>query len=299
MMTRHTTQKVCLLKRIILICGLIFSLVACASNRSETLRLATTTSVYDSGLMEVLLPVFEEANNVNVELLAVGTGQAFALGRRGDVDVVLVHNQELERAFIEAGEGIERHPMMYNDFVLLGPLDDPADVRGEQLAVEALRRIAAAQAPFASRGDDSGTHARELDLWDHAGSNPDGTNGWYLSLGQGMGATLQFAQERGVYTISDRGTFLALQEDLPDLEIMVGGQVIEDNGDPSLRNPYALIAINPENHPGQNAGLADRFITWMTGLQAQCIIGAFGLERFGHPLFHPDSKTWRIANGSD
>ncbi len=299
MMTRHTTQKVCVLKRSILISGLVLTLVACVPNRSETLRLATTTSVYDSGLMDVLLPVFEKANGVHVELLAVGTGQAFAMGRRGDVDVVLVHNQELERAFIEAGQGIERHPLMYNDFVLLGPFDDPADVRGEQLAAEALRRIAAAQAPFASRGDDSGTHARELDLWHLAGSNPDETNGWYLSLGQGMGETLQFAQERGVYTISDRGTFLALQENLPDLEIMVGGQVIEENGDPLLRNAYALIAVNPENHPGLNAVLTDRFITWMTGLQAQRIIGAFGLERLGHPLFYPDSKAWRTANGSD
>jgi tungstate transport system substrate-binding protein len=249
--------------------------------------------------MDVLLPVFEESYGVNVKLLAVGTGQALAMGSRGDVDVVLVHNQELERAFIEDGYGIERHPLMVNDFVLIGPHDDPADVRGEQLAADALRKIATAQASFASRGDDSGTHARELKLWVHAGLNPNGDDVWYLSLGQGMGETLQFAQEHAAYTLSDRGTYLVLQAQLPDLDIMVGARMTEEDSDPSLRNPYALIAVNHDNDLAQNIALANRFISWMTGSEAQRIIGAFSVDGLGYPLFYPDSELWRSSSGAN
>jgi tungstate transport system substrate-binding protein len=186
---------------------------------------------------------------------------------------------------------------MYNDFVLVGPTQDPGGAHGMPIASEALAVLAGGAHPFASRGDDSGTHARERELWSLTGVEPAETEPWYVSLGQGMAATLQFAQERGAYTLTDRGTYLALHESLPDLEIHVGGGSIAENADPDLRNPYAVIALDPARHPHTDSELAQAFIDWLTGVEVQAWIGKFGLERYGQPLFYPDSLPWR-AYGS-
>lgn len=251
------------------------------------LRLATTTSTADSGLLEVLLPEFEQRYQAEVEVIAVGTGQALALGERGDVDVLLVHARARELAFVAAGHGVNRQDVMYNDFILVGPPDDPAQVAGSESAAAALAAIARAQAPFASRGDESGTHLKELELWQAAGHGPWGGQPWYHSLGQGMGETLLSAQELGAYTLVDRGTFLAMQAQLPTLILLVGGASIAENPDPSLYNLYGVIALNPARHPSVQAALAEDFITWLTSAESQSLIGAFGQARFGQPLFYP------------
>ncbi len=271
-------------------------LVTCTPAQPEVLRLATTTSTYDSGLLEVIAPAFELAYNVDLDIVAVGTGQAIALGEAGDVDVILVHARSHEDAFIQNGFGSERSDVMYNDFILVGPREDPAGIRGMLNAAEALFAVATAEAEFASRGDESGTHTRERQLWEAIGIDPTGATDWYSALGQGMGATLQFAHERGAYTLSDRGTFLALQAGLSNLEILVGGRSIDENEDPNLRNPYGVIAVNPAVHPGVASELAQQFVSWITSLEIQAQIGEFGLDTYGQPLFYPDSMTWREAN---
>ena len=272
---------------------MIFVLVACGPSKPTVLRLATTTSTYDSGLLDAIIPTFERDYHANVEILAVGTGQAIALGENGDADIILVHARSLEDAFIAAGYGTQRSDVMYNDFILVGPRDDPAEVRGVTLASEALIAIAQAKAVFASRGDDSGTHTRELELWNTTGIQPTGETDWYNALGQGMGATLQFANESGAYTLVDRGTFLALQESLPDLEIMVGGEILAENADHHMLNPYGVIPVNPELHPETKADFAQQFVAWLTSVETQARIAAFGIEKFGQPLFYPDSQAWR------
>src|SRR5690606_17529198 len=197
--------------------------------RSEVLRLATTTSTADSGLLDVILPAFEEEYNARVDVVAVGTGQAIALGEAGDADVILVHARSREDAFVADGHGTARFDVMYNDFILVGPADDPAGIQGMELASDALNGIAESEATFASRGDDSGTHSKERSLWEAAGLPSDIEADWYKSLGQGMGDTLRFANESGAYTITDRGTFLSQRDNLPNLVIMVGGESIEEN----------------------------------------------------------------------
>lgn len=269
---------------------------ACGMPRPAVLRLATTTSTYDSGLLQELLPLFEAQRQVRVELLAVGTGQAIALGQRGDVDVILVHDLARELAFLEAGHGLERQAVMYNDFVLLGSVGQELIRPGTRSAVEALKVIAAAGGEFASRGDDSGTHSRELALWAQAGISPDRSLAWYLSLGQGMGATLQFANERLAYTLADRGTYLALRDHLPNLEIVIGGETMADNPDPLMRNPYGVIVVNPAAHPGVASDLGLEFASWLTSLAVQERIAAFGVDRWGEPLFVPDSAVWQAAH---
>lgn len=269
------------------------TLSACASSNPEVLRVATTTSTYDSGLLDAIIPEFEQEYAVEVEIVAVGTGQAIALGERGDTDVILVHAREREDAFVAQGYGTQRFAVMYNDFILVGPVADPAGIQGLPLATEALKQIAVKEASFVSRGDDSGTHTRELELWAAAGIMPEAAADWYSALGQGMGATLQFAQESGAYTISDRGTFLALEEGLGDLEIMVGGQSIDRNTDPALRNSYGVIPVNPERHGDTASRLAVQFVDWITSPAVQSEIEEFGRERFGQPLFYPDSQAWR------
>lgn len=264
-------------------------LVACGSKEPEVLRLATTTSTADSGLLDAILPAFEEEYNARVDVVAVGTGQAIALGEAGDADVILVHARAREDAFVADGHGIARTDVMYNDFVLVGPTADPAGVQGMAMVSEALQGIAAASAPFASRGDDSGTHTKELSLWEKAGLTPDTGSGWYNSLGQGMGDTLTFANETGAYTLTDRATFLALQENLPNLVIMVGGASIADNADPALLNPYGVIPVNPDKE-GINEVLAQDFVEWITSEETQAAIGAFGVDSFGQPLFYADAK---------
>lgn len=241
--------------------------------------LATTTSTVDTGLLDDLVPVFERQTGYQVVTLSLGSGQALAVGARGDADVLLVHSPDAEAAFMQAGHGVERRLVMHNDFVVVGPAADPAGVRGAPSAVEALRRIAAAHAPFVSRGDQSGTHSLELKLWGQAGIRPQG--GWYIESGTGMGQTLQIASERDAYTISDRGTYLALRRTL-HLEVLL-------EGDPVLRNIYHVILVDPSKNDRINAAGARAFADFLTGPEGQRRIGEFGRDRFGQPLFVPDA----------
>ena len=259
----------------------------------QILRLATTTSTADSGLLETILPDFEAQFNAQVNVIAVGTGQAIELGEAGDVDVILVHARAREDEFVNNGHGLYRVDVMYNDFVLVGPADDPAGIHELPLAQEALAAIATTQATFASRGDDSGTHTKENSLWGKAGITPDPTtNSWYKSLGQGMGETLLFANEQQAYTLTDRGTYLAMRDQLPNLVILVGGNAITKNSDPAMLNPYGVIPVNPDKE-GIQAELAEQFVTWLTTLETQQKIATFGLDSFGQPLFYANSEAWQ------
>lgn len=285
------------MRRVVLATLVMLLLSAGCSRQTEArLRLATTTSTYDSGLLQAILPDFESEYGIQVDVVAVGTGQAIALGERGDADVLLVHDMSREEAFVEAGHGEARRQVMYNDFVLVGPPEDPAAVSGISRAAEALARIMEVEASFVSRGDDSGTHGRELALWRQAEIQVDSSQSWYESIGQGMGETLQFASERGAYTLSDRGTYLSHRGNLDNLIVVVGGESIADNHDPSLRNPYGVIAVNPELHPGVNAGGARQFVAWITSYETQVKIADFGDEDSGQPLFYPDSEAWNASN---
>jgi tungstate transport system substrate-binding protein len=255
---------------------------------SQELILATTTSTEDSGLLSVILPGFTEETGITVNVIAVGTGQALKLGEDGNADVLLVHARSLEDAFMEAGHGVRREDVMYNDFVIVGPESDPAGIRGMTSAAEAMARIAEAEATFVSRGDESGTHTKEKSVWEAAGIEPSGD--WYVSAGQGMGAVLTMANEQQAYTLSDRATYLALSKEGLDLAIVM-------EGDPVLFNPYGVIAVDPAKGAHIKADLANRFIDWLISVPAQEMIAEFGVEDFGAPLFVPDSEPWRQAQG--
>jgi len=243
------------------------------------LRLATTTSTDNSGLLEAVLPAFERAHNIKVDVIPVGTGKALKLGERGDVDVVLVHAPEAEKAFVAAGYGVDRRYVMYNDFVLLGPAHDPAGVRGVVEAAEVFRLIGEAGAPFVSRGDDSGTHRKEMHLWSVAGVSPSGP--WYIEAGQGMGATLTMADEKRAYTLSDRGTYLTFKD---KMELV---PVFEEASE--LANPYHVILVNRDRHPHVHFAEAGVFADWLTSAEAQDLIGAF--RKHGEVLFHPAKEA--------
>lgn len=261
---------------------------AAASQGNPTvLRLATTTSTYDSGLLDAILPGFEREHNARVEVIAVGTGQSLKIGENGDADVVLVHARELEDKFVADGYGINRRDVMYNDFIIVGPADDPANVAEASDVSDAFTRIAEAEAPFVSRGDESGTYVKEQAIWTQAGITPDPASGWYRSLGQGMGETLVTANEQLAYTLTDRGTYLAAQDQLPDLSIIFGGQTVAENDDPMLRNPYGVIQVNPELHEGIEADLAAAFVDWIVSPAVQEQIGEFGKDKYGQALFNP------------
>jgi tungstate transport system substrate-binding protein len=257
-----------------------------AVSEGGRLILATTTSTENSGLLGYLLPVLEQEQGIEVDVIAVGTGQALKLGEDGDADVLLVHARAREDAFMEAGHGVRREDVMYNDFVIVGPASDPAGIRGMTNAAGAFRKIAEAEAEFISRGDDSGTHTKEKAIWVDAGVEPVGD--WYISAGQGMGAVLTMANEKEGYTLSDRATYLARTLEGIDLEILV-------EGDPVLFNPYGVIAVNPDKGPQIEEELADAFIDWLISVPVQEMIGQFGVEEFGSPLFTPDSQPWRTA----
>lgn len=257
------------------------------ANAPTVLRLATTTSTADSGLLEAILPAFEQQYDARVEVVAVGTGQALKLGENGDADVVLVHARSREDEFVANGFGINRRDVMYNDFILVGPTTDPAGIAGIPLAAEAFQTIADNAATFASRGDDSGTHSKELSIWRSIDMTPSVEMNWYQSLGQGMGETLITANEQLAYTLADRGTYLALQDNLPDLTIVVGGETIEDNRDPALLNPYGVIPVNPERYPDIQAELAEQFAAWLVTDETQAQIAVFGIDTYGQPLFFP------------
>ncbi len=266
------------------------SIVGCTgqaeSVEPQRLILATTTSTADSGLLDAILPDFEERYNATVDVIAVGTGQALEMGEAGDADVLLVHSPAREEAFVVDGHGVERVPVMYNDFIILGPAEDPAGIRGMTDAAAAFTQIAEQEATFVSRGDDSGTHTKELAIWEAAGITPEGD--WYISAGQGMGAVLTMSDEQQAYTLADRATYLAFLAEGLSLEIMV-------EGDPILFNPYGVIAVNPETHPNVNYELAQQFIDWLTSVETQTTIADY--QRFGQSLFTPDSDAWHAAQG--
>ena len=266
-----------------------------ATTARQTLRLATTTSTADSGLLTAILPEFEKAFNAKVDVVAVGTGQALEIGSKGDADVVLVHARAQEDAFVRSGFAKERFDVMYNDFILVGPKSDPAKVGGKQNSKEAFKIIMDAKALFVSRGDRSGTNTKELSIWASLAVTPTKELAWYNSIGQGMGETLLFANEKQGYTLADRGTYLSLRDRLPSLMIVVGGNNLSENKDPDLLNPYGLMAVNPEKFPGIKADLATRFVAWMISLETQKLIGAYGADKFGQPLFYPDSAKWRAT----
>jgi tungstate transport system substrate-binding protein len=254
---------------------LSLAMVSASAAGERVLRLATTTSTDNSGLLGVLVPPFEARYGVRVDVIAVGTGKALRLGANGDVDVVLVHARPAEDAFVAAGNGVNRRDVMYNDFVIVGPSTDPAGVRGMRNAPAALARIAASESVFVSRGDDSGTHKKERRLWQAAGMQPAGA--WYREAGQGMGRVLLMASELGAYTLADRGTWLALKDKL-EARVLV-------EGDERLYNPYGIIAVNPAKYRDANYLDAMGLIAWMTSVQGQDIIRDF--RKGGEALFIP------------
>jgi tungstate transport system substrate-binding protein len=251
--------------------------------QSTTVILSTTTSTQDSGLLDTLVPLFEKKTGLTVKTISVGTGQALALAARGEADVALVHAPSLERKYVEEGKMQNRRLVMYNDFVIIGPEDDPAKIKGMAKAVEALKRIAETQSRFVSRGDKSGTHLLELGLWKQAGVEPTGA--WYIESGQGMGQTLGIANDRRAYTITDRGTWLAFQKRI-SLPILV-------EKDKPLLNIYSVMEVNPANGPRVNVAGGKAFADFMVAPDAQAVIKAFGVDKYGQLLFVP------IAGKSD
>jgi tungstate transport system substrate-binding protein len=248
---------------------------------SGNIILATTTSTQDSGLLDVLVPMFQDETGYTVKTVAVGSGQAIQMGTNGDADVLLVHSPAAEKTMVAAGDGIERTLVMHNDFIIVGPKDDPAGVKAAKTANEAMTAIATKQAKFISRGDDSGTNALELKLWKAVNIDPSG-QGWYEETGQGMGATLQVAGQKAGYTISDRATWLAQKANL-------GGLAILSQGDPSLLNVYHVIIVNPEKHTNTNVVGARAFAAWLVRPDIQQVIGKFGVDKAGEPLFFADA----------
>jgi len=232
--------------------------------------LASTTSTQNSGLFDTILPLFTAKTGIQVRVIAVGTGQALRIARNGDADAILVHHRPSEDAFVQAGFGIERRDVMYNDFVIIGPEDDPANVRGATTAISALRAIAGHTSLFASRGDDSGTHKKEQELWKAAGLSPAGP--WYLETGSGMGATLNFATAKEAYTLTDRGTWITFGNK-PDLDLLF-------SGDAAMFNPYGLILVNPARHSHVKVKLAREFSDWLVSPEGQQAIGGFRIAGF-------------------
>ena len=259
--------------RIVLALVLLTTFLVAPAWAEERLRLATTTSTENSGLLAALLPPFEKAQNCKVDVIAVGTGKAIKLGEAGDVDVVMVHDKANEEKFVAEGYGVERRDLMYNDFVLLGPSSDPAGVLGSADIAETLKKIATSGAPFVSRGDLSGTHSKEKALWQAAGIEPVGA--WYLEAGLGMGEVITMAGERQGYTLSDRGTWIAFAAK-NDLRIVA-------EGDKRLFNPYGVIVVNPARHPHVKVKLAEAFVDFLLSEEGQKLISGFTVN--GQQLF--------------
>jgi tungstate transport system substrate-binding protein len=264
-----------MLLRLLLVALTSLSLAVPARAQSNTVILSTTTSTQDSGLLDVLVPLFEKKTGLTVKTISVGTGQALALAARGEADVALVHAPSVERKCVEEGKMRNRRLVMYNGFVIIGPEDDPAKIKGMPKAVDALKRIAETQSRFVSRGDKSGTHVLEQGLWKQAGIEPKGT--WYIESGQGMGQTLGIANDRRAYTITDRGTWLAFQKRI-SLPILV-------EKDKPLLNIYSVMEINPANGPRVNVAGGKAFADFMVAPETQVLIRTFGVDKFGQPLF--------------
>lgn len=260
--------------------GLLVLLAGCSSRPAETLALATTTSTQDSGLLDLLLPLFRAKTGIVVKATAVGSGQALALGRRGDADVLLVHDPAAEARFMTAGHGALRRTVMHNDFLLVGPPADPAGAQARPIT-EAFARIARSNALFISRGDESGTHKKEQAVWREAALSPRGD--WYIRAGAGMGQVLRMAGEKRAYALTDRGTFLALRDGLGLVPLSEGGSI--------LTNPYSVIIVNPERHPHVRFQAALRFADFLKEPETRAAIRGFGIDRFGQPLFIPSEAT--------
>ncbi len=244
---------------------------------SRTVILATTTSTQDSGLLDVLVPAFERRSGLTVKTIAVGTGQALALAARGEADVTLAHAPTLEKKHVAEGKLLNRRLVMVNDFVVIGPPEDPAKIRGMKKVAEAMKAVAASRSRFVSRGDGSGTHLLEKSLWKLAGVEPGGA--WYVEAGQGMGATLGIADDRRAYTLTDRATYLAFQRRVR-LPVLV-------EGDRPLLNVYSVLEVNPANGPRVNAPGGKAFADFLLAPETQRVIGAFGVDKYGQPLFVP------------
>jgi tungstate transport system substrate-binding protein len=251
-----------------------------ASAASKNIILATTTSTQDSGLLDVLIPMFEKQTGYFVKTIAVGSGQAMKMGEKGEADVLLVHSPDAEKKFMAAGFGSSRMLVMHNDFIIVGPAADLAKIKGQKSSAEAFKKIDQAEGLFLSRGDNSGTHAKEKGIWKAAGINPEGKK-WYQQTGLGMGQTLSVAAEKKGYTLADRGTYLAMKKNL-GLEILV-------EGEPLLLNVYHVIEVNPAKWPKVNADGARAFADFMVSKKVQGIIATFGVDKFGAPLFFPDA----------
>jgi tungstate transport system substrate-binding protein len=255
-------------------------LTANAAPKQKNIILATTTSTQDTGLLDVLIPIFEKQTGYFVKTIAVGSGQAMTMGQKGEADVLLVHSPDAEKKFMADGFGVNRQLVMHNDFVIVGPAADPAKIKGTKSSVEALKLIANANALFVSRGDNSGTHAKEKTLWKKADITPVGQK-WFQETGLGMGQTLNVAAEKKGYTLADRGTYLSLKKNL-GLDILV-------EGDSALLNIYHVIEVNVDKWPKVNAAGAKAFAEFMVSKKTQGIVKTFGIDKFGSPLFFPDA----------
>lgn len=269
------------MKRIIVF-ALALTLAGTAAFAETRIRMASTTSTQNSGLFEHLLPLFEKKTGIKIDVVAVGTGAAIEIGKRGDADVVFVHAKEQELKAVEEGFFVNRHDVMYNDFVVIGPSNDPAKIKGMKSAPDAFKKIAESGTPFVSRGDKSGTHAKELAIWKKAGIEPAGQK-WYLEVGQGMEKTQRIADEKRAYTLTDRGTWLATK-DKDKLEMIV---VLE--GDTALFNQYGVMAVNPEKAKTAKYKEAMEFVNWMISKEGQDAVAAFK-DKNGNPLFIPNAK---------
>jgi len=259
-------------------------LISTAFGEAKILRMATTTSTDNSGLLKYLLPSFEKQSGYQVQIIAVGTGKALRMGRDGDVDVVLVHAPAAEQKFVDSGYGEKRYKVMYNDFVLVGPKNDPAKLKQTKTIADAMSNIATSQALFVSRGDDSGTHKKERNLWQTADVKPEGK--WYREAGQGMGKVLQIAGELNAYTMTDRGTWLAYKNKSP--------LVVQFQGDENLFNPYGIIAVSPKRYPDTNYQGAMALIKWITSKPGQAMIHEFAID--GTQLFTPMADSSYFNN---
>jgi tungstate transport system substrate-binding protein len=258
----------------------VFPATTAAQPAQKNVILATTTSTQDSGLLDVLLPIFEKKTGYFVKTIAVGSGQAMAMGAKGEADVLLVHSPAAEKKFMADGNGVERRLVMHNDYIILGPPADPAKIKGMKKAAEAFKKIAATGSVFMSRGDNSGTNAKEKDIWKATGVKYEGEK-WYQQTGLGMGQTLAVAAEKKAYTLADRGTYLALKKNL-GLDILV-------EGDGILLNIYHVIEVNPKKWPKANFTGAKTFGDFMVSKETQAIIKTFGVDKYGSPLFFPDA----------
>jgi len=273
-------QAVLVMAAVLIAVFAVQPLVNEASAQQKNVILATTTSTQDSGLLDVLIPVFEKKTGYFVKTISVGSGQAIAMGQKGEADVLLVHSPDAEMKIVADGSGINRRLIMHNDFIIVGPASDPAKIKGVKSTQEAFKKIAATQSLFISRGDNSGTHSKEKEIWKAAGVKYEGEK-WYQQTGLGMGQTLNVASEKKTYTLADRGTYLALKKRL-DLEILAEGDAI-------LLNIYHVIEVNPAKFPKVNAAGGKAFAGFMVSKEAQDMIKTFGVDKFGSPLFFPDA----------